>query len=302
MEAPAATKVVLVTGANAGLGYQLSLALVREGAHVVMACRSPERADDARTRLTCEVPGATVTTLPLDLADVSSVRALAPLLRARVGQLDVLIHNAGIFGVPLSKNNTGHELHFATNYLGPFALTGVLLPLLRDTRGARIISVGSLAHRFGRLRLEDPYERESDYSPWSAYGRSKVALLSFTMELNRRLRARGSEIIALGAHPGMAPTDIAKNHSVANPATPVGKWFTRRMEAWIPSVTDAIRPILHAACAEDVQGGQYYGPRGLFEIAGVPGKARLNRQALDPDLAARLWSVSERLTGVSYLS
>lgn len=299
---PWSSRVIVVTGANAGLGLQISLRLARLGAHVVMACRSAQRAQHARQRLLDEVPAASVTTLPLDVAEPESIRAFGAQFRAQFGQLDVLINNAGVFGLPLSRNSLGLELQVATNYLGPFALTGKLLPCFRDAPGARIVNVGSLAQRFGRLRVDELHGHEQGYSAWQAYARSKVALLTYTLELNRRLRARGSQILALAAHPGMAPTDIAKNHAVANPKSALGKWFKKRMEGWIPSVAEAAEPILHAACTESVQGGEYYGPGGWLEIAGAPAKARVNALAYDEALARQLWSTSEALTGVSYLS
>lgn len=300
MTQPLSDKTVLITGANAGLGYQLAVSLARMGAHVVMACRSPERAERARAQLLGDVPSANVSLVPLDVASPASIQALGELVRQRVGQLDLLIHNAGIFGVPLSRDDAGQELHFATNYLGPFALTGVLLPFFRDVPGARIVCVGSLAHRFGKLHVDDD-RLEANYSPWAAYGRSKVALLSHTMELNRRLAQRGSQIIAVGAHPGFAPTDIAKNHAVANPKGPFRKWLMKRVEERMPTIEQAAAPILFAACADGVRGGDYYGPSGWLEIAGTPKKARVNAQALNAELASQLWSASEALTGVRYL-
>src|SRR5688572_26382119 len=155
-------KVALVTGANTGLGYQLSLSLARRGAHVVMACRSPERAERAHERLLREVTCAKATLAPLDVSSPESIRELGARIGARVGHLDLLIHNAGIFGVPLSRNEAGQELHFATNYLGPFALTGVLLPFFRDAPGSRIVCVGSLSHRLGKLRI-DELDWQNDY-------------------------------------------------------------------------------------------------------------------------------------------
>lgn len=295
-------KVALITGANAGLGYQLALSLARMGAHVAMACRSPERAQRALERLRHAVPDAKATLVPLDLSSPASIQALGSSLGERIGHIDLLIHNAGIFGVPFTRNDAGHELHFATNYLGPFALTGVLLPLLRDAPGARIVCVGSLAHRFGKLHVDALDGRESGYSAWAAYGRSKVALLAYTMELDRRLRLCDSNIIAVGAHPGFAPTDIAKNHSVANPRSALGKWLMKRVEASMATVEQAAAPILHAAIAGDVRGGEYFGPGGWLEIAGAPARARVNARALNGELALQLWSASEQLTGVRYLS
>jgi len=295
-------KVALITGANAGLGYQLSLSLARAGAHVVMACRSPERAARAHEQLLCEVPHARTTLALLDVSSPESIRELGAFIGALVGHLDVLIHNAGIFGVPLSRNVAGQELHFATNYLGPFALTGVLLPFFRDAPGSRIVCVGSLSHRLGKLRIDELDWREADYKEFAAYARSKLALLAFAVELDRRLRQTSSNIIAVGAHPGFAPTDIAKNHAVANPKTAFGKWLIKRIEASMATVEQAAAPILHAACAEGVRGGEYYGPGGWLEIAGAPAKARLNARALNAELALQLWSASEALTGIRYLS
>jgi len=295
-------KTIVVTGANAGLGFQLSLQLARTGAHVVMACRSTERAELARQRLLGEAPEARVTLLPLDLSDSESIDAFGRLVIDRVGKLDVLVKNAGIFGVHRTKNRAGYEIHLATNYLGPFALTGTLLPSFRDLPGARIVNVGSLAHRFADLYPERLDADERDYSPWRAYARSKVALLVHTLELNRRLRECGSNIIALAAHPGFAATDIAKNAAVIQPRTAFGRWLRRRVEPWIPSAAAAALPILHAVCAEGVSGGDYFGPGGWLEIAGAPAKARVNTRACNEDLGRRLWAQSEALTGVRYLS
>jgi NAD(P)-dependent dehydrogenase (short-subunit alcohol dehydrogenase family) len=303
MTSPLRDKVVLLTGANAGLGYQLSLSLARMGAHVVMACRSPQRAELAREQLLSEVPAATATIVPLDVADPESIRSLGPLVGERVGQLDVVIHNAGVYGVPLSRNAAGHELHYATNYLGPFALTGVLSPYFRDASGSRIVFVGSLAHRLGKLLDEEPpNDKEADYRPLAAYGRSKLAMLTYMLELNRRLRHRGSKILALSAHPGFAPTETAKRHGDATAKNAASRWMHRQVERWMPTVAEAAAPILHAVTASDVDGGEYYGPGGWLEIKGAPTKAHINARARDEALAARLWSAAETLTGVRYLS
>ncbi|MET0287541.1 MAG: SDR family NAD(P)-dependent oxidoreductase [Polyangiales bacterium] len=290
-----------MTGANAGLGYQLSATLARQGAHVLMACRSPDRAERAREQLLADVPGARATILPLDLASPASIRGLGALVSQHAGQLDLLIHNAGVFGVPLARTDAGHEMHFATNYLGPFALTGVLTPFFRDAEGSRIVFVGSLAHRLFRLRL-DELNFQTGYQKWAAYGRSKLALMAYTLELNRRLRTRGSKIIALSAHPGFAPTEGAFAMTAANYKSALGKWFVKKVAPMLPSVAQAAAPILHAAYGSDVLGGEYYGPSGWLEIAGAVGRARLNKQAHDASLATKLWSHSEQLTGVRYLS
>jgi NAD(P)-dependent dehydrogenase (short-subunit alcohol dehydrogenase family) len=295
-------KVVVITGASAGLGLELSARLGQAGAHVVMACRSPDRAELARDRLLRRLPAAKTTILPLDVAEPRSIARFGDLFADRVGCLDVLINNAGIFRAPLARNSDGIESHLATNYLGPFVLTGTLLPLFRHRPGSRIVNVGSLAHRFGKLRPEALGSVGIHYDAWAAYAASKLALLSHTLELNRRLHARGSDIVALGAHPGMAPTDGAKNGSSAGPRSAIGRWLNRAIERRLPTVADAVQPILYAACEEGLRGGEYYGPGGWLEIAGAPAAATLSARASDKELATRLWSASEILTGARYLN
>jgi NAD(P)-dependent dehydrogenase (short-subunit alcohol dehydrogenase family) len=295
-------KVALITGANAGIGYQVSASLARQGAQVVMACRSPERANAAQQQLLAEVPGAKVTVLPLDIANQDSIRAFGTAVGERFGRVDLLIHNAGVFGVPLARTSAGHEMHFATNYLGPFALTGVLAPLFPDAPGSRIVFVGSLAHRLFRMRRLEQLTWKQTYRAWAAYGMSKFALMTYKLELNRRLRKRGSHIIAVGAHPGFAPTEGSFAMMAANYKGELSKWIVKTVTPRLPTVAQAAAPILHAACAEDVVGGDYYGPNGLFEVMGTTGRARIHAQAHDSELAHRLWAHSEDLTGVRYLS
>ena len=294
--------VAVVTGANAGLGYQTTLQLARSGATVVMACRSPERAERARGQLLTEAPGASTLIMRLDVSEPESIATFGQHFAQQVGSLDLLINNAGIVGIPLRRNSVGHELQLATNYLGMFALTGTLLPLFRPDVPARIVNVGSLSHRLAKLDLNDLNWETGRYGPMRAYATSKLAVLTFTMELDRRLRQAGSTIQALAAHPGFAATEIGKDNSFMNPQNALGRWINRRLEAKIPAAADAVRPILLAACAEGVQGGDYYGPGGWLEIAGEPARARVNPRAMDIEVGKRLWSLSEALTGVRYLT
>ena len=295
--------IAVITGANAGLGVQMSLALARAGATVVMACRSEERAGQAQALLDAEVPGASLATLRLDVSEPASIREFSDRFADRFGRLDLLVNNAGIVGAPLARNSAGQELHMATNYLGAFALTGRLLPLFHRDDGARIVNVGSLAHRFGRLDFDDIHWERRRYGEWRAYAQSKLATLAFTLELERRLRANGNGITALAAHPGFAATEIGNNNTLLNPGNALGKWFRNRVILpRIPSPEDAARPILHAARGEAVRGGDYYGPGGLLEIAGPPAPARVKPAARDVGTGRRLWDLSEAMTGVSYLS
>ena len=295
-------KVAVVTGANAGLGFQTAIKLARLGMTVVMACRSMDKAKKAQSELLAEVPDANAIVLPLDVSEPNSIREFVRLFAEQVGRLDLLVNNAGIVGIPLARNSVGQEMQLATNYLGTFALTGLLLPYFREGSPGRIVNVGSLANRFGKLNLDDMNWEKTPYNEWQGYARSKVATLSFTTELNRRLRASGSHIIALGAHPGFAATDILRHTEAAKKKSAFSKWKEKQQRKLIPTPAKASESIVHAAVAEDVQGGDYYGPRGFFEIAGKTGKARVNPIAKNPDIGKRLWTLSEAMTGVKFLS
>ena len=292
----------MITGANAGLGFETALELARGGASVVLACRSPERAQQAQRDLLERVPGAATTILPLDVSEPGSIRAFARELSRRGDRLELLINNAGIVAVPLSRNSAGHELQLATNYLGAFALTGLLLPLFRADGRARVVNVGSHANRWGQLPLDDPNWERTRYRELRAYARSKAALLSFTLELERRLRRSGSHVVAVGAHPGFAATDIRRHSPLLQTRGLLGRWIERAGALVVPSPAVACRPIVHAARDPGVRGGDYWGPCGWLEIRGEPGRARVNPVARDAELARRLWSLSESLTGVRYLS
>jgi len=293
---------VVITGANAGLGYETALAFARTGAHVILACRSKERGEQARRELLEAVPSARTTLAALDVSEPESVRSFARELTDRGEPIDALIHNAGIVAVPLARNRVGHEMQLATNYLGAFALTGLLLPLFRTDGEPRVVTVGSHANRFGKLPLDDPNWEREPYGELRAYARSKLALLAFTMELERRLRRSGSQVVAVGAHPGFAATDIRRHSPKLTPPGFLGRWVDT-VGAWFtPTPAEACRSIVHAACDEDVRGGDYWGPSGFLEIAGAPGRARVNPVARDVELGRKLWSLSESLTGVRYLS
>jgi NAD(P)-dependent dehydrogenase (short-subunit alcohol dehydrogenase family) len=295
-------KHVVVTGANAGLGFQTSLKLAGDGAKVVMACRNLEKGQAALNQISERVPGADLLLLRLDVADLDSVREFSRQFSDRVGSLDVLINNAGIVAIPLTRNGAGHELQLATNYLGAFALTGMLLPFFRRELPARIVNVGSLAHRFGTLDVDDLNWEQTPYDQWKAYARSKLAMLSFTMQLSRCLRKMGSNIEALAAHPGFAATEIHKKNEALTPKNVFSKWLQDKMSTLVPPAVDAVRSIIMAASADAVSGGEYYGPGGFLEIFGQPGKARVNPVANDIAVGKRLWAVSESMTGVQYLS
>jgi NAD(P)-dependent dehydrogenase (short-subunit alcohol dehydrogenase family) len=295
-------QTVVITGANAGLGFQTALRLARTGARIVMACRDMERARKAQGDLLAEVPDARTLIIALDVSEPESIREFGRRFADQVGELDVLINNAGIVGGPLVRNSVGHELQLATNYLGAFALSGTLLPFFRNDTRTRIVNVGSLAHRLGKLDLADLNWDRTPYNEWKGYARSKVAMVTFTMELNRRLQQHRSNVLALGAHPGFAATEIGRHSEALNPRNPFGRWLQKRIEPLIPSAAKAARPIIHAASAEDASGGDYFGPVGFLEIGGRSGKARVNPIARDVEIGKRLWALSESMTGIRYLS
>ena len=267
-----------------------------------MACRSVERARKAQSDLLEQVPAAETTIIPVDLSEPESIREFGRRFSDQCGRLDILINKAGIVAIALSRNSLGHEMHLATNYLGAFSLTGTLLPFFRKDAQARVVDIGSLAHRLSKLDLGDLNWEKTPYNKWKAYSRSKLAMLSFTVELNRRLRQSGSNIIALGAHPGFAATEVSKNSDALTPRNAFSKWIYEKLGALTPSAAEASGPILHAACDESVSGGDYYGPSGLLEIRGKTARARLNPIARDVDIGRRLWTLSESMTGTHYLS
>jgi NAD(P)-dependent dehydrogenase (short-subunit alcohol dehydrogenase family) len=293
-------KVVVVTGANSGIGFWTAAHLARAGAQVVLACRSAERGAAALAELRALVPEGEFDLLGLDLADLASVRAAAAEFRTRFDRLDVLVNNAGVALAPFSRTADGFELHLGANFLGHFAFTGLLLEVLLATPDSRVVQVGSLAARTGRISFDDPNYEDRRCYPWGSYAQSKVATVLFVRELDRRLRRAGSSTLSLGAHPGISFTGIADD-----------MWVIR-----VPGVRHAARwvegPLLHApqdaalistyAATADVVGGSYYGPGGRFELNGPPALARVPRRARSEADAQRLWELAERLTGVTFLA
>lgn len=293
-------RVAVVTGANSGLGLETARVLARRGARVVLACRNPEKARAAEHEVAATAAGpATVETLPLDLADLASVRSFAAELHRRHAALHLLVNNAGVMAIPLRRTADGFEMQLGTNHLGHFALTGLLLDLLLATPGARIVTISSSAHRIGRIDFTD-LQCERSYRPWLAYGQSKLANLLFTFELQRRLARRGAAPIAVAAHPGYAATQLqevgprARNATLMTHAVAFGNRLLAQDAAM------GALPSLYAATAPDVRGGDYFGPDSWFEMRGHPRLVGTTARARDEQVAARLWLASEELTGVRF--
>ncbi len=282
-------KVVIVTGANSGIGYETARALARKGASVVMACRNLEKANAAASEIALGDPDAVLDIIQLDLADLDSVRSFADTFKSRYAHLDLLINNAGVMVPPFTRTADGFELQFGANHLGHFALTGLLLERLLETPQARIINVSSGAHRMGSGTIDfDNLNAEKGYSASAAYAQSKLANLLFTLELNRRLKALGSDVIAASAHPGWTVTGLQRGfmHTIS------------RIFGQQPEI--GAMPTLLAATDPGVQRDDYYGPDGFMEMRGYPIKVGSSAAANDPELARRLWDVSEELTGIRY--
>jgi NAD(P)-dependent dehydrogenase (short-subunit alcohol dehydrogenase family) len=302
LEAAVTKKTAVITGANAGLGFETTRALARQGYRIIMACRNLAKAEEAKSRLLKEESGIELVVMQLDVSDLDSVQKFTERFAAEIGQLDLLINNAGVVAMPFTRNSAGHEMQLATNYLGAFALVGRLLPHFNTERQGRIVNVASLAHRMGKLAFDDFNWERTPYHEMKGYAHSKIVLMTFTLELNRRLTRAKKNIIAVGAHPGFAATEIIKNNNSSLAVKGAfSQWMQSKIEPLIPKPVDAARSTVLAACAADVQGGDYYGPGGLLEIAGKPAKAKINPVAKLPENGKRVWEISEAMTGVRYL-
>ena len=285
-------RTALITGANSGLGLETARALAQRGARVVLACRSLERAEQARAELQADCSGELIS-LQLDLADLESVRRSSDQLADQLGSCDVLINNAGVMAPPHRLSAQGHELQFAVNHLGHFALTQKLLPLLKPQ--GRVVHVSSGAAYFGRIAFDD-LQGERSYDAWAAYAQSKLANLITALELQERLTAAGSSVRSIAAHPGLARTNLQPTSVAARGSRLEGLAY-RLMDPLFQSAAMGALPQLYAATAADVELNTFYGPGGLGNLKGYPKACRMAPAARDQATRQRLWQVSEELTG-----
>jgi NAD(P)-dependent dehydrogenase (short-subunit alcohol dehydrogenase family) len=287
-------RTALITGANSGIGFQVAAALARQGAAVILACRDGAKGREAAGRITALVPPAVTQVVDLDLGSLASVRAAADELTSGPASLDLVINNAGLMAAQPGTTADGFELHFGTNHLGHFALTGLLLDRLLAWPGSRVVTVSSVAHRFGDADFSQ-VQSSRVYQGGAAYAQSKLANLLFAFELERRLAAAGAQAASLAAHPGFARTNLLRHwpavvRAAARPVEPlIGQ-----------SAHLGALPVLRAATDPGARGGEYYGPGGLLRLTGYPELARPARRARDTEAQRRLWEESERLTGVTY--
>jgi NAD(P)-dependent dehydrogenase (short-subunit alcohol dehydrogenase family) len=288
-------RAAVVTGANSGLGLATARELARAGAHVVLAVRNTARGEEAAAGIRARHPGADVEVMPLDLAALASVRAFAERFLSARGGLDLLVNNAGLMAPPRGTTADGFELQLGINHLGHFALTGLVISAMAGREDARVVTVSSTAHRTGRIRFDD-LQSERRYFRWRAYGQSKLANLLFALELDRRLRAAGSTVRSLAAHPGYAATNL----QTTAPPLPDRIVMAVANRVFAQSAEMGALPILYAATFPGLPGGTFVGPDGPGQQRGHPRPVGMASAARDEAVARRLWAVSEELTGVRF--
>ena len=294
---PQGGKFAIVTGANSGLGYDTALQLARAGADVVIAVRNAAKGQTAASSIATTIPGAKIRFEPLDLASLASVAGFAARIAETHSSLDILVNNAGLMALPRRQTTQdGFEMQFGVNYLGHFALTARLFPLLHNAARPRVVQLSSIAHRSGQIDFSDLQGMR--YRPWKAYGQSKLAMLIFALELQRRSDANGWNILSTAAHPGFSRTELIANGPGNN--GPAGILSRLGFSVLGQSSAAGALPTLLAATSAQALPGAYYGPMGLREMKGPPGPAAIKPQGLDLNTARKLWEISEELTGLSF--
>ena len=289
--------IAIVTGANAGLGFETTKALAAEGFKGIMACRDLEKAKEARQQILNWHGNAKLEIQELDLASLESVRSFASEFRSKNEKLDLLINNAGVMMPPYHRTEDDFELQLGVNYLGHFLLTGLLREQLTTSKSSRIVTLSSIAHKNAEIDFND-LQSEKSYSKFKAYGQSKLACLIFSLELERRLKANSlSHVSSLAAHPGVSSTELMRH---------LPEWLmliAKPLQPFIShSAEKGAQPTLKAALDKELSGGSYIGPDGFREMKGKPAEAEIARQAKNKETAAKLWAVSEDLTGIKFLS
>jgi NAD(P)-dependent dehydrogenase (short-subunit alcohol dehydrogenase family) len=290
-------KLAVVTGATGGLGFETAVALATAGAEVVLTGRNDDKGAQALDAVCARVPNALISYQHLDLASLASIADFARRFGALHGALDLLVNNAGVMALPARQTTAdGFEMQLGTNYLGHYALTARLLPALRRSRAPRVVNLSSLAHRSGLIDFDD-LQGATFYKPWKAYEQSKLAMLIFAIELQRRSDAAGWGLMSNAAHPGYALTDLIPNGPGSSGLMGLGSRLLRPLSH---SAAAGALPTLFAATSPDAKLAGYYGPNGFYELKGLPAPAKIMPRAQDATVAARLWEVSAALTGTSF--
>jgi len=290
-------KVIIVTGGNSGLGYESVKAFAMKGAEVVLASRSTVKGEEAKTAILKNFPDGKIKVMQLDLGDLESVRNFVSAFKLGYKKLNVLLNNAGIMMTPYFSTKDGFEAQLGTNHLGHFALTGLLMAVLLNTPGSRVINVSSGAHKNGQMDFDNlQFENGKEYKPMKAYGRSKLSNLLFTYELQRKLEAAKKDMIAVAAHPGVAMTNLA-NHLMGKF---LFKILTPLFKMMAQDQAMGALPQIRASVDPKVKGSEYYGPDGKREFKGYPVLVPSNEASHNLEDAAKLWEESEKLTGVKF--
>lgn len=283
-------RIVVVTGSSSGIGYEAARVLAEKNAKVIIAVRNQQKGEKAVNKIKAEHSNADVSVMILDLADLSSVKKFVDEYKNKFDRLDLLINNAGVMMPPYSKTKDGFELQMGTNHFGHFSLTLQLLDVIEKTADSRIINISSMMHNYGNIDLEDINWEKRPYNKSRAYADSKIANLYFTYELAKKLSDKGSRVKVVAAHPGWTATDLQRHSGVFGFLNPI---FAMKM--WQGAL-----PTLRAAVDPEAKSGDYFGPDGWQEWRGYPVKVSSNALSKDKDMAARLWAVSEELTGTQY--
>lgn len=286
-------KNIIVTGANAGLGFASAMAIAGKGATLIMACRSQERADNAKQKILEKHPGATIDIILLDLGDLSSIKKFADNYKAKYKTLDVLMNNAGVMTTPYMKTSDGFEFQNGINHLGHFALTSHLFDLLKKTKDSRLVVVSSIAHKNAKINFDNyMFEEGKGYSPMTSYRQSKLSNLLFMYELNRKMKEKGVNVKVVAAHPGVSRTELVRyilKGFVAYLVYPLMLLFTQ-------SAKRGALPQLRAAFDKETETADYYGPSGFQEMKGKAVKVKAMSNAHSEEDAKKLWEISEELT------
>jgi len=282
--------VIIITGASSGLGKEAAKVLAGKNAKIIMAVRNAEKTKKVVAQILKEVPGASIEIRTLDLGSLDSIKAFANGINKDFSQLDILINNAGVMMCPYSKTKDGFEIQMGTNHLGHFALTGLLMPILKSTKGSRIVATSSIAHKTGNINFEDLNWESRKYNTNKAYSDSKLANLYFMYELVNRLSSDHNAPMVTCAHPGWTKTELDRHSGIASF---LGNILAQKVDM-------GTLPSLRAATDSRAKSGDYFGPKGFMEMRGYPILVKSNAMANSKKNAKRLWDLSEQLTGVKY--
>jgi NAD(P)-dependent dehydrogenase (short-subunit alcohol dehydrogenase family) len=283
-------KVIIITGSTSGLGKEAAKIIAGKNSKVIMAVRNVDKGKEVVNEIKNELRNADIDVRKLDLSNLSSIRAFANVMMEDYDRLDILINNAGIMFGPYSKTVDGFENQFGTNHLGHFALTGLLMPLLKKIEGSRIVVLSSLGHTMGKLDFKDLNWEARKYDTQKAYGDSKLANLYFTYELARRLKREGDHPRITAAHPGWTATDLQRNSAFMSG---MNRFFAQRVHM-------GVLPTLRAAFDENAKAGEFYGPSRLMNMRGYPVAHSSNKLSYDETIAKELWKCSEEMTGIKF--